>query len=293
MGCLVGSVPDTLINTHSGGNAHLTELATNNQRLLVITMFWIDRIHAFTDNYIWALRNDRANNCVLVDPGEATPVIAYLKEHNLGVSDILITHHHHDHVGGLAVLKSTYQCTVYGPAAENIDHLDHRLKEGDEVKLPTLDVEFKVLEVPGHTLGHIAYYSPGTLLCGDTLFAGGCGRLFEGTPIQMWNSLQKLSALPPDTQVYCAHEYTQGNLHFALAVEPDNEELNHRIERVKDLRQSGMATVPSTIGVERETNPFLRCHLPTIKQAAETFSGHSLSTDAEVFGVVRAWKDRF
>jgi hydroxyacylglutathione hydrolase len=256
-------------------------------------MFWIDRIHAFSDNYIWALRNDRVQNCVLVDPGDAAPVIDYLTQHQLSASQIIITHHHRDHTGGVAELKRLYQATVYGPKNNAIKTIDVRLKEGDTLPLNDFDLQFEVLEVPGHTLDHIAYYSPGILFCGDTLFAGGCGRMFEGTQEQMWASLQKLAKLPADTLVYCAHEYTAANLAFAEVVDTSNSELQHRILRVRELRQKGQPTVPSTIGIEKETNPFLRCHLPEIRQAAETFCGRPLSTEAEVFGTVRSWKDQF
>ncbi|WMS88485.1 hydroxyacylglutathione hydrolase [Pleionea litopenaei] len=256
-------------------------------------MVTVDRIPSFTDNYIWALTNDRAKTCTLVDPGDAKPAIAYLEERQLDLTNILITHHHHDHTGGVETLKSQYGCLVYGPKSAKISGIDSFLKQGDRVTLPSLGVQLNVLEVPGHTLDHIAYVNDDWLFCGDTLFAGGCGRLFEGTPLQMWQSLKSLKALPAQTQVFCAHEYTQANLSFARAVEPDNETLQQRYNEVKIARANDIPTVPSTIELECQTNPFLRVEEQNVRQAAETFSGKSLSTPEDVFGCIRQWKDNF
>ncbi len=256
-------------------------------------MLSVDRIHAFNDNYIWALRNDRVRSCVVVDPGDAVPVLSYLEKHHLTLSAILITHHHRDHTGGLKQLKQAFNCKVYGPKSESIPLVDVKLEESDQAQLDDLQLTLSVLDVPGHTMGHIAYYGAGLLFCGDTLFAGGCGRLFEGTPEMMLKSLHKLASLSDDTRVYCAHEYTLSNLKFAAAVDPDNQSLLNRIQSVQSQRDRGEATVPSTIALEKETNPFLRCSSAQIQTSAETFCGHSLSTETDVFASIRRWKDNY
>jgi len=215
-------------------------------------------IPAFNDNYIWAIRD--GDQCVIVDPGDAAPVEAWLSDQGLTLSALLITHHHPDHVGGVSALCRDRDIPVYGPARETIPEMDHPLGDGDRVRLATPDLELDVMEVPGHTLGHIAFYAPrqGWLFCGDTLFAGGCGRLFEGTAAQMFANMQRLAALPDDTQIYCAHEYTLANGRFALGVEPDNVALKQRMEAVEAARARGEPTVPTSIGAERETNIFMR-----------------------------------
>jgi len=215
-----------------------------------------------------------------------------LKKLSLSPDAILITHHHYDHVGGVRKILQHYSIPVYGPASENIPALDFPLKNNDTVSLNKGAFELRVIEVPGHTSGHIAFYTPGMLLCGDTIFAGGCGRLFEGTPKQMYHSLESLSTLPDDTQIYCAHEYTLANLDFALRVEPDNEELQKRLATTRRLRANHQPTVPSSLAVEKQTNPFLRCHVPSVIAAAERHAGKSLGSNVEVFTVIRAWKDR-
>ena len=248
-------------------------------------------IPAFKDNYIWCLsRGDRA---VVVDPGDAAPVLDHLQRHALSLAAILVTHHHADHIGGLEDLLTRFSVPVFGPAAEHIDGVDHPLAEGDRVELPDLDIAFTVLDVGGHTGGHIAYYAAKLLFCGDTLFAGGCGRIFEGTPAQMWRSLAKLAALPAETRVYCAHEYTQANLRFALAVEPDNAALQARIAEVDGLRRAGLPTVPSTLGAETATNPFLRWKSAQVIAAAGRFRGGEVDGDAAVFAAIREWKNVF
>ena len=255
-------------------------------------------IKAFNDNYIWALANNTNNKLALVDPGDASVCIDYLEKNNLSLSAILITHHHNDHVGGIKELLAyakakAWSVTVYGPAKENISLLDVKLKEADIVKLTELDIEFTVFDLPGHTKGHIAYYNNEVLFCGDTLFSGGCGRLFEGTPKQMHQSLAKLASLPDSTLVYCAHEYTQANLSFALAVEPNNAALHNYVEQVNLLRQNNQSSIPSSIGLERQINPFLRCHEKAIKLSAQHHSNACQTNDDEVFSVIRAWKDNF
>lgn len=255
-------------------------------------------IKAFNDNYIWALTSNENNNLVLVDPGDAQACITHIEANNLVLSDILVTHHHNDHVGGIKKLLEYAQTkfwsvTVYGPAIENIELLDITLKENNTVNLASLNCQFKVLDLPGHTKGHIAYHDDEHLFCGDTLFSGGCGRLFEGTPAQMHQSLTKLANLPPATLVYCAHEYTQANLNFALAVEPENVELQRYDKTVSVLRQNNQSSIPTNIGLELLINPFLRTDKSSIKLAAQKHSQQLLTTDIEVFTVIRRWKDNF
>ena len=220
-------------------------------------MLHVTPIPAFRDNYIWALHDDKI--AVIVDPGEAAPVLNFLREKNLQLNTILITHHHNDHVGGNRDLLAKFPVPVYGPAAEKIDTLTLRLNENDVVNLLQLGLSFRVIQIPGHTAGHIAYVGHGMVFCGDTLFACGCGRLFEGTAAQMHVSLSKLAALPGDTKVYCAHEYTLANIAFARAVEPDNAALLQREFDDREKRGNNIPTVPSTIQIELATNPFLRC----------------------------------
>jgi hydroxyacylglutathione hydrolase len=258
----------------------------------------VTAINAFNDNYIWAISSKNNLNIALVDPGDAQVCITYLQKNNLVLSDILVTHHHRDHVGGIKALceyaqEKNWPVSVYGPANEKIEQLDITLKEDDVVSLPTLGCQFKIFDLPGHTKGHIAYYNDDMIFCGDTLFSGGCGRLFEGTPEQMHNSLAKLKALPEQTLVYCAHEYTQANLAFALTVESDNDDLHSYVKKVDSLRQNEQASIPSSIGLELKINPFLRCHEPTVKLAAQNHSGQSQAYESDVFSVLRAWKDNF
>ncbi|WP_028237840.1 hydroxyacylglutathione hydrolase [Stutzerimonas azotifigens] len=259
-------------------------------------MLQIEALPAFTDNYIWLLKDNERRQCVAVDPGDAAPVLAWLDSHpGWRLSDILVTHHHHDHVGGVAALKQATGATVYGPAREKIPARDVALDDGQRIEV--LGCRLEVIEVPGHTLGHIAYFHPDHerpwLLCGDTLFAGGCGRLFEGTAEQMHHSLQRLAALPAETRVYCTHEYTQGNLRFARAVEPGNRALAQRAEEVSRLREAGAITLPSDLALERETNPFLRCDLPQVQAAAAAQAGTECDTPLQAFAALRQWKDRF
>jgi hydroxyacylglutathione hydrolase len=250
-------------------------------------------VSAFRDNYIWLITNEDSNNAAVVDPGDAVPVLAALDDLRLKLSAILITHHHADHTGGVRQLLEHAAVPVYGPAGEAIPGRSHALKEGDRVVLDDLQLTFDVLAVPGHTAGHIAYYGHGCLFIGDTLFMAGCGRLFEGTATQMHASLQKLLALPDTTRVYCAHEYTLANLRFARAVEPDNTAINARMDRSETLRRQDLPTVPATLAEERQTNPFLRVDQAGVIAAAEKRAGHGLRSDAEVFAILRDWKDRF
>ncbi|MBC3349934.1 hydroxyacylglutathione hydrolase [Pseudomonas sp. SWRI196] len=255
-------------------------------------MIQISALPAFTDNYIWLLQDHATQRCAVVDPGDATPVQEWLDAHPGWVlSDILITHHHHDHVGGVQALKNATHATVYGPASENIPARDVALQDND--RLSVLGWDFDVYAVPGHTLGHIAYYHHGLLFCGDTLFAAGCGRLFEGTPAQMHQSLSRLASLPEDTLVYCTHEYTLSNLRFAAAVEPGNPDIAARLEKVSQQRNAGVMTLPSTLALEKLTNPFLRTAETSVKQKADERNGQRNETPSEVFAALRAWKDKF
>ena len=255
-------------------------------------MIQISALPAFTDNYIWLLQDHSSRRCAVVDPGDAAPVQAWLAAHPGWVlSDILVTHHHPDHVGGVQALKNATNATVYGPASENIPARDKAL--GDHDQISVLGLDFDVHAVPGHTLGHIAYYHHGLLFCGDTLFAAGCGRLFEGTPEQMHRSLSRLAALPEDTLVYCTHEYTLSNLKFAAAVEPDNRDIAARLEKVSHQRNEGVITLPSTLALEKLTNPFLRTAETSVKQKADERSGQRNQTPSKVFAALRAWKDKF
>jgi hydroxyacylglutathione hydrolase len=254
-------------------------------------MMKVHQLTAFDDNYIWLIGCEGLPNVAIVDPGDADPVIEYVQRMGLHPSAILITHHHGDHTGGVAELVERYQIPVYGPATERIPALTQPLHEGDRVQLKACGLNLKVFDTPGHTRGHICYYGHGALFSGDTLFTAGCGRLFEGTPEQMTASLEKLRALPDDTQVYCAHEYTQANLRFAVVAEPQNKETAIRASEVERLRSDGKATVPAPLSLEKATNPFLRSHIPALIIAAENFAGRSLTTPAEVLAVVRHWKD--
>ncbi|MBI2994900.1 MAG: hydroxyacylglutathione hydrolase [Gammaproteobacteria bacterium] len=256
-------------------------------------MFVVKPVPAFADNYIWLIINPRRHCAAVVDPGDAAPVLAALERERLVAVAILVTHHHGDHVGGVLDLVAARPAPVYGPAAETIPGRTHPLREGDMVELPDLEARFSVLEVPGHTAGHIAYYGHGMAFVGDTLFMSGCGRLFEGTADQMHASLGKLAQLPPTTRIYCAHEYTVANLRFAAAVEPDNADITDRLAYSIALREMDQPTVPAPLELEKRTNPFLRVNEPTVRDAASRQAGRTLARGAEVFGAVRRWKDTF
>ena len=253
-------------------------------------------LHAFDDNYIWLLRGQ---GCVaVVDPGDAAPVLDYLEQSGDRLCAILTTHHHGDHVGGLAEILARFPVPVFGPELENIPGVSHPLTGGEHIELPELALHLDIIAVPGHTRGHIAYYGPsidtdGAVFCGDTLFGAGCGRLFEGTPAQMHESLAKLAVLPAPTLVYCAHEYTQSNLRFALAVEPGSIAVQRRSEHVLQDRAAGRATIPTSVRVELETNPFLRWDAPAVRAAAASRLGRVPLDAVETFTAIREWKNRF
>lgn len=250
-------------------------------------------VPAFDDNYLWLIHDGQ--HAAVVDPGDAQPILDALAANNLSLVAILLTHHHADHIGGVPRLLQQAAVPVFGPRGENIATVTHPLHEGDTVTLPQLDLSLSVLDVPGHTRGHIAYVAQGYpwLFCGDTLFAGGCGRLFEGTPAQMTASLAKLAALPDQTQVYCAHEYTLSNLRFARAVEPDNAALAARLETDTARRARQEPTVPSTIGMERATNPFLRYREPAIIERLIAENRIDSTEPIPAFAALREWKNTF
>jgi hydroxyacylglutathione hydrolase len=254
-------------------------------------MLAIHAVPAFADNYIWLLEDGR--NAAAVDPGDAAPVERFLQERGLALTAVLATHHHADHVGGLQALAGRWKCATFGPAREAVAGLDQRLREGDRITIPGLDIELETFDIPGHTAGHIALYGAGAVFCGDTLFACGCGRLFEGTPRQMMDSLGKLARLPGATRVYCGHEYTLANIRFAEVVEPGNRALAERRAREEAKRARGEPTLPATIAEELATNPFLRCAEPEVAAAARRHAGHELAGPIEVFTEIRAWKNRF
>lgn len=248
-------------------------------------------VRAFNDNYVWTLRD--ASHAVVVDPGDAKPVIAYLDAEGLELAAILNTHHHADHVGGNAALLRRWQVPVFGPHDDRIAEVTDRVGDGDRIRLPHFDIDLDVVEIPGHTRSHIAFTGAGLLFCGDTLFAVGCGRLFEGTPAQMHRSLSRLAALPDSTRVYCGHEYTLANIRFAKAVEPANAALLDFEARATEQRSRNEATLPTDIGQEKATNPFLRVAEPSVIAAASDFKGTKLRDPVEVLAAVREWKNQF
>ncbi|MCP4413949.1 MAG: hydroxyacylglutathione hydrolase [Gammaproteobacteria bacterium] len=256
-------------------------------------MLTIIPIPAFDDNYIWIIHQQGNKNCVVVDPGDEKPVLDFLQEQQLQLEAILITHHHYDHTAGIEQLVRETAATVYGPANETIPGVQFAIGEPDQVDLEQSGLCFKIFDVPGHTRGHIAYLIDDALFSGDCLFAAGCGRLFESTAEQMYHSLNKFAQLPDATRVYCAHEYTEANLEFALAVEPDNSDISNRLQQVKRDRGNQMSTIPTTIALEKLTNPFLRCHLKPLKQAAKSYSGEQPHSESETYATIRQWKDNF
>ncbi len=245
------------------------------------------------DNYIWVMHN--GTHAVVVDPGDAAPVLAYLQAQRLALSAILVTHRHNDHIGGIPKLLEVYNTRVYGPRSESIPTVTNHLGEGDSVDIAELGLHFDILHLPGHLPEHIVYVGNGMLFCGDILFGCACGKMFVGTPQEFHHSLQRLAALPDDTQVYCAHEYTESNICFALLCEPSNVALQQRQRDARALRQQDLPTLPSTIALEKATNPFMRCAQPEI--IANVMRHFELTAapadEPAVFAALRAWRDRF
>jgi len=251
----------------------------------------VTAIPAFADNYIWLLTAG-GTDCAVVDPGDAEPVLAVLEEQGLDLRYILLTHHHPDHIGGVGDLLEQHAAEVFAPDDRRIRFAQHTCAEGDRVRLPALEVEFRVLEIPAHTRTHIAFYGENALFCGDTLFSIGCGMLFEGSPEDMQQSLDKLAALPATTRVYCAHEYTQSNCNFALQVEPDNAALKARAAEVNHLRATGRITLPSTLADELAANPFMRTRAESVLASARKIDPEAMP-GSSAMAIIRAWKDRF
>lgn len=256
----------------------------------------VSPIPAFSDNYLWLIE-DGNSNAVIVDPGDATPVLKVLREKSLNLVGILITHHHNDHIGGINELLKHYQVPVYGPDTKRIPQITQAVSEGDTVELFGNTLTLSVFEVPGHTYDHIAYLGDingqPALFSGDTLFAAGCGRIFDGSYEQFYQTLDKLNALPANTQIYCTHEYTLANLKFALAVEPNNIELQERSKKEQLKREQGQPTLPTNLELERQTNPFLRYRSPQLTSAINQQWQAEWSSDVDLFAGLRRWKDNF
>ena len=256
-------------------------------------MLTIQAIHAFKDNYIWFIQVVGSNKVIIVDPGDAEPVVKAIESQKLIPIAILATHGHHDHIGGIEVLLKHYSVPVYGPKNEVVPCITHPLSARENLVIDSLFPVIKVLDIPGHTKGHIAFLIDGNLFCGDTLFGAGCGRIFSGTATELFNALQRIGQLPKETLIYCAHEYTENNLRFAAVIEPDNDEIQQRIRDTAQIRQQGEPSIPSTLALEIATNPFLRCEQHTVKRAAENYNEQELAMPKDVFIVLRAWKDQF
>ena len=252
-------------------------------------MLTISSILAFNDNYIWLLQNNEGR-CIVVDPGDSEPVFTALKQNGLILEGIFLTHHHDDHVGGVAKLQAAFpDIAIFAPNSNRFPYATHRLNDGDMFR--TLNTEFSVISVPGHTRDHIAFYATSMVFCGDTLFSAGCGRLFEGTPSEMYSSLQRLATLPDETKVYSGHEYTLSNLNFAFTVEPSNLLVQKTIAWAKSQREKQLPTLPSTIGLEKAINPFLRCQETSVINAVVDRTTDE--TPIAIFAALRQWKDSF
>lgn len=255
--------------------------------------FDIFPIPAFKDNYIWAITNPTDKTVLIVDPGEAQPVIDFLDAKDLSLQAILITHHHADHRGGIEVLAEKYSPMIYAPHHLEIKNPTVIVDDLRHIDIPVFG-KFEIIKIPGHTLEHVAYYhEDGLLFCGDTLFSAGCGRVFEGTFEQMYDSLLTLSSLPDDTQVYCGHEYTLANLAFAKAVEPLSQDIQEKIIDTDKKRQANLPTLPSTLGMEKKVNPFLRCEAPEVITTVQKHTGKTLTAPLDIFRELRLWKNSF
>jgi hydroxyacylglutathione hydrolase len=252
-------------------------------------MLQVVGIPVLSDNYVWVLFAEGETQATIVDPGSAEPVEAWLENHQKSLSTILVTHGHHDHTGGIAKLFEKFSIDVVGPSKDRVSKLTRAVSDGEKVSVAGHELE--VIDVPAHTAGHVSYFGAGLVLTGDALFAGGCGRVFEGTFAQMHNSLARLANLPAETRMYCAHEYTHSNLRFALEVEPENKRLHERLRFTEVQRSLNEPTLPSTIGLELETNPFLRCEVPAVVEAARLHAQAEVAPGEETFEVLRHWKD--
>jgi hydroxyacylglutathione hydrolase len=255
-------------------------------------MIKIESIEAFTDNYIWLITTIEGS--IVIDPGESSKIINFLKEKQLNLKAILVTHHHFDHTGGIKEILFHFPVDVFGPFNNGIENINKKLKDGDKVSI--IGIEFEIIEIPGHTLDHIAFYSENNgspiLFCGDTLFAGGCGRVFEGTSDQMYESLKKLKILPDNTSVYCGHEYTLSNLKFAKEAEPFNQNTLSRYNEVLELREKGFPSIPSSLSTELKTNPFLRSDVEEVQENI-SIKFKTTKEPKEIFKALRSWKDNF
>jgi hydroxyacylglutathione hydrolase len=247
-----------------------------------LTQLMITGLRALKDNYIWMIRKSNDNEIIIVDPGEEKGVIEAIGKLPVKLAGILVTHHHWDHTNGVLELQEKYDAPVFWAKDR---------EEGEEISFSSLGLKFQVIKIPGHTLDHVAYYSANVLFCGDTLFTGGCGRVFEGTAPQMYQSLGRLSQLPDDTSIYCGHEYTQANLRFAQLVEPENADILKRIDTADKLRTQNLPTVPALLSEEKKTNPFLRCDVPAVIQAVQRYTGKNFSDPSQVFEALRNWKN--
>ena len=249
-------------------------------------------VSAFSDNYIWLLCDDKQRYAAIIDPGDATPVIETLEKEKIQPTAILITHRHSDHVAGIvALLKKYPKLPVYGPKTEKIPKRTHAVQQGDSIDLQEIGIKLNVLNTFGHTAGHISYYANKLLFCGDTLFSNGCGRIFDGRIEDLHHSLEKIAKLPPDTQIFCTHEYTLDNIGFAKWIEPDNKNLLEHETACRALIDADKPTLPTLLSDELKTNPFLRCNEKNVIKKAEQFSGESLNNSLDVFIAVRHWKD--